>query len=152
MSHALVVFLVATGLVGLAGILVRVFALPDLDAMNLDVVELSRDFFGAAVAVFPTTLLLEPKAHKAIVFSLTDLAALAGLVLMMALWAKGDARYLADWRVGKWRSKTSDKKLGDPKPAAHPKRLKVIAFGLGNGLGLMVLFGSTALSHTIASA
>jgi hypothetical protein len=70
---------------------------------------------------------------------------------VIVLWAQGDSRYFSYWRNGEKRIKQRGGKLGGPVAAPSPRRYRLIAFSVGNGLGFMVLNASTVLSHHITS-
>ncbi|HEY2282566.1 MAG TPA: hypothetical protein VGH60_03330 [Solirubrobacteraceae bacterium] len=151
MSHEVYVFAGAAVAVIGAGLVLRGLTLADNESMNLTIFDCTKDLFLAAVAVFPTTLIIEPKPGATIDFHAGELLATFLLLALIALWAKGDTRYFYYWRRGEKRTKQNDGKLGPAATASHPRLRKAAAFAFGNGLGFSVLFASTALSHHVAS-
>ena len=151
MSHELTIFFGSAAAVIAAGVVIRYLALAENRSISLTVVDCAEDLFLAAVVVFPTTLIIEPKPKHPISFSASQLLATFALLVVIAVWAKGESRYICYWRQGEKRTKQQNGSLGAAERASRPTLMKATAFMLGNGLGFSVLFASVALSHHVAS-
>lgn len=150
MSAELTIFFGSAGASITAGLIVRLLALEHNQTVDLALFDFTKDLFAAAAAVFPTVLVIQSKTD-AVKFSGAQFLGTLMLIVVIALWAKGDTRYFAYWRDGKRRTKGPDGKLGPPTAAGSPRRSKMLAFAVGNGLGFTVLFFSTVLAQGVAS-
>src|SRR5690242_9389417 len=117
-SHEVYVFIGAAVAVIAAGLILRGLTLAEHETVNLTLFDCTKDLFLAAGTVFPTTLIIEPKPKATIDFHAGELLAMFGLLALIAIWTKGESRYLHYWRKGEKRTKQADGKLGAPTEAS----------------------------------